>query len=70
MAQLLVPLRPVLIIMPAACVLSHAADAINNAAGFGFSGYDVDGSPQWDMISNLRIMDIEVWLFKMFFNPF
>ncbi|TWW72051.1 Membrane-bound O-acyltransferase domain-containing protein 2 [Takifugu flavidus] len=35
------------------------ADAINNAAGFGFSGYDVDGSPQWDMISNLRIMDIE-----------
>lgn len=50
--------------MPAACLLSPAADAINNAAGFGFSGYDVDGSPQWDMISNLRIMDIEVWLFK------
>lgn len=44
-------------------VLSPAADAINNAAGFGFSGYDVDGVPQWDLISNLRIMDIEVCRF-------
>lgn len=44
-------------------VLSPAADAINNAAGFGFNGYDVDGVPQWDLISNLRIMDIEVCRF-------
>lgn len=42
--------------------LSPAADAINNAAGFGFNGYNKDGSPRWDLISNLRILDIEVRL--------
>lgn len=46
---------------------SLTADAINNAAGFGFNGYDVDGSPQWDLISNLRIMDIEVGLVSVLF---
>jgi hypothetical protein len=38
------------------------ADAINNAAGFGFNGYNKDGTPRWDLISNLRILDIEVRL--------
>lgn len=48
--------------------LSPAADAINNAAGFGFNGYNKDGSPRWDLISNLRILDIEVkLLFFLFF---
>lgn len=42
--------------------LSPAADAINNAAGFGFNGYSKDGSTRWDLISNLRILDIEVRL--------
>lgn len=40
--------------------VSPSADAINNAAGFGFNGYNKDGSPRWDLISNLRILDIEV----------
>ncbi|XP_064781629.1 lysophospholipid acyltransferase 2-like [Oncorhynchus masou masou] len=45
------------------------ADAINNAAGFGFNGYNSDGSPRWDLISNLRIMDIEfATSFKMFLD--
>lgn len=45
------------------------ADAINNAAGFGFNGYDVDGSPRWDLISNLRILDIEfATSFKLFLD--
>ncbi|XP_047200811.1 lysophospholipid acyltransferase 2 [Girardinichthys multiradiatus] len=45
------------------------ADAINNAAGFGFNGYDTDGSPQWDLISNLRILDIEfATSFKLFLD--
>uniref|UniRef100_A0A8C7MB70 Membrane bound O-acyltransferase domain containing 2b n=1 Tax=Oncorhynchus kisutch TaxID=8019 RepID=A0A8C7MB70_ONCKI len=45
------------------------ADAINNAAGFGFNGYNSDGSPRWDLISNLRIMDIEFAnSFKMFLD--
>ncbi|KAJ7987998.1 hypothetical protein DPEC_G00319060 [Dallia pectoralis] len=45
------------------------ADAINNAAGFGFNGYNHDGSPRWDLISNLRIRDIELATsFKMFLD--
>ncbi|XP_014871627.1 membrane-bound O-acyltransferase domain-containing protein 2-like isoform X1 [Poecilia latipinna] len=45
------------------------ADAINNAAGFGFNGYDTDGSPRWDLISNLRILDIEfATSFKLFLD--
>lgn len=45
--------------------LIWTADAINNAAGFGFNGYDSDGVPRWDLISNLRIMNIEVSLFQL-----
>ncbi|XP_026085406.1 membrane-bound O-acyltransferase domain-containing protein 2-like [Carassius auratus] len=45
------------------------ADAINNAAGFGFNGYNADGTPKWDRISNLRILDIEfATSFKMFLD--
>ncbi|XP_029109832.1 lysophospholipid acyltransferase 2b isoform X1 [Scleropages formosus] len=45
------------------------ADAINNAAGFGFNGYNKDGSPRWDLISNLRILNIEfATSFKMFLD--
>ncbi|KAL7871690.1 hypothetical protein SRHO_G00066730 [Serrasalmus rhombeus] len=45
------------------------ADAINNAAGFGFNGYDSDGLPRWDLISNLRIMNIELATsFKVFLD--
>lgn len=43
---------------PSFCVF--AADAINNAAGFGFRGYDKNGVSHWDLISNLRILHIEV----------
>ncbi|XP_018588794.2 membrane-bound O-acyltransferase domain-containing protein 2 isoform X2 [Scleropages formosus] len=49
--------------------LPPAADAINNAAGFGFNGYNKDGTPRWDLISNLRILDIEfATSFKMFLD--
>ncbi|XP_037384450.1 lysophospholipid acyltransferase 2 isoform X2 [Talpa occidentalis] len=45
------------------------ADAINNAAGFGFRGYDRDGAARWDLISNLRIQQIEMSTsFKMFLD--
>ncbi|XP_029451689.1 lysophospholipid acyltransferase 2 isoform X2 [Rhinatrema bivittatum] len=45
------------------------ADAINNAAGFGFQGYDKNGAPCWDLISNLRIWNIEFSTsFKMFID--
>ncbi|XP_033108573.1 lysophospholipid acyltransferase 1-like [Anneissia japonica] len=35
------------------------ADAINNAAGIGFAGYDKKGRPKWNGISNIRIIDFE-----------
>ncbi|XP_072357154.1 lysophospholipid acyltransferase 2-like [Scyliorhinus torazame] len=35
------------------------ADAVNNAAGFGFSGYDSRGNPRWDLVSNLNIIKVE-----------
>ncbi|KYO32965.1 lysophospholipid acyltransferase 2 [Alligator mississippiensis] len=45
------------------------ADAINNAAGFGFRGYDKNGAACWDLISNLRIQQIEfATSFKMFLD--
>ncbi|XP_016367258.1 membrane-bound O-acyltransferase domain-containing protein 2-like [Sinocyclocheilus rhinocerous] len=48
---------------------SFTADAINNAAGFGFNGYNADGTPKWDRISNLRILNIEfATSFKMFLD--
>ncbi|XP_010209626.1 PREDICTED: lysophospholipid acyltransferase 1 [Tinamus guttatus] len=36
------------------------ADAINNAAGYGFSGVDEKGIFRWDLLSNLNIWNIEV----------
>ncbi|MFT7816148.1 lysophospholipid acyltransferase 1-like [Arapaima gigas] len=36
------------------------ADAINNAAGYGFSGFDDKGQASWDLISNLNILGIEM----------
>ncbi|XP_039604804.1 lysophospholipid acyltransferase 2-like [Polypterus senegalus] len=45
------------------------ADAINNAAGFGFNGCKKDGTPRWDLVSNLRIADIELATsFKLFLD--
>lgn len=40
--------------------LPPSADAVNNAAGYGFSGMDEKGKPSWDLISNLNILGIEV----------
>lgn len=37
-----------------------SADAVNNAAGYGFSGMDEKGKPSWDLIRNLNILGIEV----------
>lgn len=35
------------------------ADAVNNAAGFGFSGMDKNGEPNWELLCNLNILGIE-----------
>lgn len=36
------------------------ADVVNNASGFGFNGYDENGNEKWDLLLNVRIMEIEV----------
>ncbi|XP_066481356.1 lysophospholipid acyltransferase 1 [Tiliqua scincoides] len=42
-------------------------DAINNAAGYGFSGVDEKGNFHWDLLSNLNIWNIEMATsFKMY----
>lgn len=38
------------------------ADAICNASGLGFSGYAKDGTPQWDLHSNIDILGFECGL--------
>ncbi|XP_040280228.1 lysophospholipid acyltransferase 2-like isoform X1 [Bufo bufo] len=45
------------------------ADAINNAAGFGYNGISEDGEERWDRLSNLNILRIETATsFKMFID--
>ena len=44
----------------AASPLPPPAEAVNNAAGYGFSGMDERGNPSWDLIRNLNILGIEV----------
>lgn len=36
-----------------------AADAISNACGLGFNGYDVQARPKWNLISNVHIPKFE-----------
>ncbi|KAL5286581.1 MBOAT1 family protein [Megaselia abdita] len=35
------------------------ADAICNNSGLGFSGYDKDGNPKWDLITNIYVLSFE-----------
>lgn len=36
------------------------ADAICNNSGIGFNGYDDNGKSQWDLISNINVINFEV----------
>ena len=36
------------------------ADAVHNAMGIGFNGYDHDGQPKWNSVTNVNIFQIEV----------
>jgi len=36
------------------------ADAVCNAAGLGFNGYDDAGRPRWDRTTNVDIVGFEV----------
>lgn len=48
-----------------ACHSVLSADAVNNAAGYGFEGLDESGRPSWDLVSNLNIVGIEVAGFSL-----
>lgn len=36
------------------------ADAVCNASGFGFTGYDEKGDQCWDLLDNIDILRVEV----------
>lgn len=36
------------------------ADAICNNSGLGFNGYEKDGNPKWDRITNINVISFEV----------
>ena len=40
------------------------AEAINNAAGFGFNGYDDRGRAKWDLVKNVSVQQLEVSHFR------
>jgi lysophospholipid acyltransferase 1/2 len=35
-------------------------EAVNNASGLGFNGYDENGKAKWDLVTNIRILELEV----------
>lgn len=37
----------------------HLGEAISNASGLGFSGYDSQGKPKWDLLSNMDLWKFE-----------
>ena len=45
------------------------ADAVNNASGLGFNGYDDKGNPKWDLVTNVKIIQLEVPHFSKFIVP-
>lgn len=40
----------------------HLGEAISNTSGFGFTGYDSNGKPRWNLISNMDLMMFETSL--------
>jgi lysophospholipid acyltransferase 1/2 len=36
------------------------ADAICNNAGLGFNGFENDGTPKWDLLTNIYVIHTEV----------
>lgn len=36
------------------------SDAICNNSGLGFNGYESDGNPKWNLITNINVISFEV----------
>lgn len=45
-----------------------AGEAVNNASGFGFNGYDQNGEAKWNLITNVNIVEIEVGYTQVLFS--
>jgi hypothetical protein len=39
-------------------------DAVNNASGLGFNGYDEKAQAKWNLVTNINIWHFEVYLDK------
>lgn len=35
------------------------SETVNNAAGLGFNGYDKSGVPKWDLLTNVKPIELE-----------
>jgi len=47
------------------------ADAVCNASGFGFTGYNEKGEQEWNLLDNINILGVEVCiLFNNIVNIF
>lgn len=42
-------------------------DLVSNVSGLGFNGYDKNGEPLWDLVTNVNIIEFEVHLSLFFF---
>ncbi|XP_070565276.1 lysophospholipid acyltransferase 2-like [Ptychodera flava] len=43
------------VIHPVYFLVWTLADTASNASGFGFNGYDTNGTPRWDLLSNINL---------------
>eukprot|EP00731_Ephydatia_muelleri_P010967 Em0005g1553a len=41
------------------CIVWLLAESVNNYIGLGFSGYDKEGKPVWDVCKNVCVFDVE-----------
>lgn len=47
-------------------VIFITGEAVNNAAGLGFNGYDDKGNAKWDLLNNVKIYELEVCIDRNF----
>lgn len=47
-------------------IIFITGEAVNNAAGLGFNGYDDKGNAKWDLLNNVKIYELEVCIVNIF----
>lgn len=47
-------------------IIFITGEAVNNAAGLGFNGYDDKGNAKWDLLNNVKIYELEVCIVRNF----